>query len=212
MEETNFINQIKSLKGVKPNQHWVEKTERNILGKLGERKSFSFSWSPILAGAAAMLVILGGVAGYHYFPRSQQVAVAPVNHQIASLAPSLETLKNQINQVSESLEEMPETSSLSSTKKEVIQTTITKSQEIVERVKDLDKDKSLGSLLGDIEKERQRLMTWFTRQEVQKFTQEKEKGLLSPAEEKSLAEIQALIEQGRDDEAFNQLWISGFEK
>ena len=207
MEETNFINQIKSLKGVKPNQHWVEKTERNILGKLGERKSFSFSWSPILAGAAAMLVILGGVAGYHYFPRSQQVAVAPVNHQIASLAPSLETLKNQINQVSESLEEMPETSSLSSTKKEVIQTTITKSQEIVERVKDLDKDKSLASLTGDIEKANQGLMTEFTRQEVQKLDQEKEKGLLSSVKKESLAKIKALIDNGQDEEAFYQLLI-----
>jgi len=207
MEETNFINQIKSLKGVKPNQHWVEKTERNILGKLGERKSFSFSWSPILAGAAAMLVILGGVAGYHYFPRSQQVAVAPVNHQIASLAPSLEILKNQINQVSESLEEMPEASSLSSTKKEVIQTTITKSQEIVERVKDLDKDKSLASLTGDIEKANQGLMTGFTRQEVQKLDQEKEKGLLSSVKKESLAEIKALIDNGQDEEAFYQLLI-----
>ena len=211
MRDEEFIKALKRLQEVKPSEHWVMKTERNILG-IRERRSFSFSWSPVLAGLAALLLITGGLLGYHYAPRHQQVAVKPKPvSQVASLAPSLENLKNQIQKTSEGLKQMPASVAMSSQKKEVIKKTVEESQKLVKQIKTLDKDKTLASLTNDITKANQGIMTEFTRQEIQRLDQENNQGLLSKDKVQELTKIKSLLKEGKNKEAFYQLWISGFE-
>jgi len=199
MKETELINQIKSLQGVKPSQAWVEKTERNILG---EEKSFSFSWTPLVASLAIMGVVLAGVAGYYYFPReTTSVAESPsvFDNQMASLAPSLENLKGQIDEASENLKVMAEGTSLSSEKKAVIRKTIEESQQIVEKIQALDEKQSLSS----------GLMIEFTRREIEKLKEQKEEGLLPEEKMEGLAMIEDLMAEGQVEEAFYQLLLLG---
>jgi sensor c-di-GMP phosphodiesterase-like protein len=209
MKETELINQIKSLQGVKPSQAWVEKTERNILG---EEKSFSFSWTPLVASLAIMGVVLAGVAGYYYFPReTTSVAENPsvFDNQMASLAPSLENLKGQIDEASENLKVMAEGTSLSSEKKAVIRKTIEESQQIVEKIQALDEKQSLSSLMSEVETSRQGLMIEFTRREIEKLKEQKEEGLLPEEKMEGLAMIENLMAEGQAEEAFYQLLLLG---
>ncbi len=204
MREEEFINQIKSLQGVKPSSAWVERTERNILG---ERKSVSFSWSPVLASLSVIVMVLVGVAGYHYLPRHQELTEepAPSFGAMASLTPSLENLKIQIDRTSRDLKEFPLTASLSSEKKAVIQQTIKTSQEIVEKVKALDKEKSLSSLTNEMGVSTEGLMTEFTYQEVERLRLLAEEGLLPTEEVGVLVQIEDLMAKGQSEEAFYQL-------
>ena len=206
MRDEELIKALKKLQEVKPSEDWVMKTERNILG-LRERKTFSFSWSPVLAGLAAFLLIIGGLAGYH-FSSPHQVAVKPKpTSQVASLAPSLENLKNQIQKTSEGLKKLPATVPLSPQKKEVIKKTVEESQKIVKQIRVLDKDKTLASLTNDITKANQGLMTEFTRQEIQRLDQENNQGLLSKDKIQELTKIKSLLKAGENEEAFYQLLI-----
>ena len=208
MTEEELIRQLKSLQEMKPNQHWVVKTERSILG---ERRTFSFSWSPVLIGMVAILLVFAGLTGYHYYPKNQVVVKPHPVSQIASLAPSLENLKNQIQKISEGLKQMPASVAMSSQKKEIIEKTITQSQQILRKVQALDKDQSLSSLIGKYKTASKKLETEyyraFNRTEFQKFDQEKIQGLLSEKKAKQLVQIKALTKEGKDEEAFYQLLI-----
>ena len=206
MKDEELIKAFKKLQEVKPSEDWVMRTERNILG-LRERRSFSFSWSPALVSLAAFLLIIGGLAGYH-FSSPHQVAVKPKPvSQVASLAPSLETLKNQINKTAESLKTMPANTSLSVQKKEVIKKTVEESQSLVKKIQTLDKKKTLASLTNDIQKANQGLMTEFTRQEIQRLDQENKQGLLSPENIQLFQKVKSLWKEGKQEEAFYQLLI-----
>lgn len=206
MQEKEFINQIQSLRGVKPSEAWVKKTERNILG---ERKSVSFSWSPVLASLAVIVMVLAGVAGYHYLPRHQELAEesGPSSSEVASLVPSLENLKIQIDKTSQDLKELPPTASLSLEKKAVIQQTIETSQQIVEKVKALDKEKSLSALTSEMGASAEGLMAEFTYQEIERLRQQAEKGFLPAEEVEALAQIEDLMAKGQAEEAFYQLLL-----
>ena len=206
MQEEEFINQIKSLRGVRPSEAWVRKTERNILG---ERKSVSFSWSPVLASLAVIVVVLAGVAGYRYLPRHQELAEesGPSLSEVASLTPSLENLKIQIDKASQDLKKLPPTTFLSPEKKAVIQQTIKTSQQIVEKVKALDKEESLSALTNEMGASTEGLMVEFTYQEVERLRQQAEKGFLPAEEVEALDQIEDLMAKGQPEEAFYQLLV-----
>jgi len=206
MREEEFINQIKSLQGVRPSKAWVERTEGNILG---ERKSVSFSWFPVLASLAVIVMVLAGVAGYRYLPRHQELAEepGPSLSEVASLTPSLENLKIQIDKTSQDLKELPPTASLSPEKKAVIQQTIKTSQQIVEKVKELDKEKSLSALTNEMGVSTEGLMTEFTYQEVERLRPQAEKGFLPAEKVEALFQIEDLMVTGQHEEAFYRLLL-----
>jgi len=128
---------------------------------------------------------------------------------MASLAPSLENLKGQIDEASENLKVMAEGTSLSSEKKAVIRKTIEESQQIVEKIQALDEKQSLSSLMSEVETSRQGLMIEFTRREIEKLKEQKEEGLLPEEKMEGLAMIEDLMAEGQVEEAFYQLLLLG---
>lgn len=144
-EEREFINKIRGLKQIKPNQDWVVFTKNQILGQEDTVSIFSILQTvfqkPVFVVAATLMLLIAGIAGFFYLTeKPTEIAEAPTEPEIIL---ALGDLQKEIEQATEGLRKIEEPQKILDARNVVVPT-IEAVREVITETEKLEKDTKIN--------------------------------------------------------------------